>query len=86
MKIVTYPPCELPGRHLDDTRVVSLGDTEMLLVEIHQFHLVVRHLLLVGGLEHEGDVVSLVLGLDGDDIIISSASKRRSLFLYYLEF
>ena len=51
----------------------------MLLVEVHQLHLVVGHFLLVGGLEHEGDGVRLVLGLDGDDVIIGGAPEREML-------
>ena len=46
----------------------------MLLVEVHEFHFVVRDLFLVGRLEHEGDHIGLVLRLDGDDVIIGRAS------------
>ncbi len=74
--IVYYHSGKLSRGHLDDTGVVSLGDAEVLLVQIHQLHLVVGDLLLVGGLEHEGDVVGLVLGLHGDDVIISCASEQ----------
>ena len=48
----------------------------MLLVQVHQLHLVVGHFLLVRGLEHEGDGVRLVLGLDGDDVIIGSTPSN----------
>ena len=41
----------------------------MLLVEVHQLHLVVGDLLLVGRLEHEGDGVGLVLRLDRDNVV-----------------
>ena len=68
--IQTYHSGELASGHLDDAGVVSLGDAEVLLVEVHQLHLVVGDLLLVGRLEHEGDGVGLVLGLDGDDVVI----------------
>ena len=34
------------------------------------------YLLLVGGLEHEGDGVRLVLSLHRDDVIIGSASQN----------
>lgn len=44
----------------------------MLLVEVHQLHLVVGDLLLVGALEHEGDGVSLVLSLNSDDVVVGS--------------
>ena len=49
----------------------------MLLVEVHQLHLIVGDLLLVGGLEHEGHVVSLVLGLDSDDVVIGCTSVEE---------
>ena len=56
------------------SRVTCLRDSEVLLVEIHEFHFVVRDLFLVGRLEHEGDHIGLVLRLDGDDVIIGRAS------------
>ena len=64
---------EFSSWHLDDGRVVSLWDSKVLLVEVHQLHLIIGDLLLVGGLEHEVDGVSLVLGLNGDDVVIGSA-------------
>ena len=67
---------ELSGGHLDHAGVVSLGDAEVLLVEVHQLHLVVGDLLLVGRLEHEGDIIGLILGLDGDDVIIGSTPSN----------
>ena len=67
---MTHHAAKLGRRHFDDTGVVSLWDAEVLLVEVHQLHLVVRDLLLVGSLEHEGDCVSLILGLHGDDVVI----------------
>ena len=44
----------------------------MLLIQVHQLHLVVGHLLLVWRLEHEGNCVSIVLSLHGQDIISTS--------------
>merc|ERR1712112_685778 len=55
LREVTDNTSELSGGHLDHAGVVSLGDAEVLLVQVHQLHLVVGHLLLVGRLEHEGD-------------------------------
>ena len=40
------------------------------LVKVHELHLVVRDLLLVGTLEHEGHGVRLVLGLHGDVVVV----------------
>ena len=74
--IQTYHSGELASGHLDDAGVVSLGDAEVLLVEVHQLHLVVGNLLLVGRLEHEGDIIGLILGLDGDDVIIGSTPSN----------
>ena len=74
--IQTYHSGELASGHLDDAGVVSLGDAEVLLVEVHQLHLVVGDLLLVGALEHEGYSVPLVLSLDGDDVIIGSTPSN----------
>jgi hypothetical protein len=51
------------GILIDDGGVVCLRDAEVFLVQIHQLHLVVGDLLLVGALEHEGDGVGLVLRL-----------------------
>ena len=67
---------EFSGRHLDHSRVVSLRNTKVLLVQVHQLHLVVGDLLLVGALEHEGYSVPLVLSLDGDDVIIGGAPGK----------
>ena len=47
--------------YLDDGSVVCLRYTEVLGVQVHQLHLVVRHLLLVRGLEHERHSVRVVL-------------------------
>ena len=56
------------------SRITCLRDSEVLLVEVHEFHFVVRDLFLVGRLEHKGDHIGLVLRLDGDDVIIGRAS------------
>ena len=45
----------------------------MFLVQVHQLHLVVGDLLLVGALKHEGYSVPLVLRLHSDNVIIGSA-------------
>ena len=66
---------ELAGTELDDGGIVGLRDAEVLLVEVHQLHLVVGHLLLVGRLEHERDGVGLVLRLDGDDVVVRRAPQ-----------
>ena len=47
------------------------------LVKVHQLHLVVGDLLLVGALEHEGDRVSLVLSLNSDDVVVGGAPETR---------
>lgn len=66
---------EFRGRHLDDGSVVCLWDAQVLLVQVHQLHLVVGHFLLVGRLKHEGDSVGLILGLDGDNVVIGGTSQ-----------
>ena len=55
----------------------------MLLVEVHQLHLVVGDLLLVGRLEHEGDIIGLILGLDGDDVIIGSTPRNKKIKFFF---
>ena len=47
----------------------------MLLIEVHQLHLVVGHLLLVGRLEHEGDRVRLVLRLHRHNVVVGRAAQ-----------
>ena len=49
---------------------VKRGKRLLYLVKVHQLHLVVRDLLLVGTLKHEGHSVRLVLGLPGDDVVV----------------
>ena len=53
------------------------GKRLLYLVEVHQLHLVVGDLLLVGALEHEGDGVSLVLSLDSDDVVVGSTPRMQ---------
>ena len=48
------------------------------LVKVHQLHLVVGDLLLVGALEHEGDGVSLVLSLNSDDVVVGSTPRMQN--------
>lgn len=55
---------ELLRRHAHDASVVGLRDPQMFLIEVHQLHLIVRHLLLVLRLEHERDSVGIVLRFD----------------------
>ena len=76
---------EFSSRHLDNSGVVSLRDAKMLLIEIHQLHLIIRNLLLVWRLEHEVNGVSLVLGLNGDDIIVSCAPEMTLVCNYSLQ-
>ena len=45
----------------------------MFLVQVHQLHLIVGNLLLVGALKHEGHSVPLILCLHSDYVIIGSA-------------
>ena len=53
------------------------GKRLLYLVEVHQLHLVVGDLLLVGALEHEGDGVSLVLSLNSDDVVVGSTPRLQ---------
>lgn len=55
---------ELSSGHLDHAGVVQLWNAKVLLVKVHQLHLIGGHLLLVGRLEHECDGDSLVLAFD----------------------
>jgi len=64
---------ELHGWHLHHTTVFGLWDSQVFLVEVHQFHLVVRHFLLVLRFEHKGHRVSVVLGFHGDCVIVVGA-------------
>ena len=48
------------------------------LVKVHQLHLVVGDLLLVGTLEHEGHRVCLVLSLHRDDVVICCTPRVES--------
>ena len=56
---------------------VKRGKRLLYLVKVHQLHLVVGDLLLVGALEHEGDGVSLVLSLDSDDVVVGSTPRMQ---------
>jgi hypothetical protein len=57
------------------SELTCLRNAEMFLVQVHEFHLVVGHLLLVGGLEHEGDCIGLVLSLHCYNIIVGGAPQ-----------
>ena len=66
-------PLEFSWWHLDHRWIIGLGDAKMFLVQVHQLHLVVWDLLLVGTLKHEGHSVPLVLSLHSDNVVICSA-------------
>ena len=59
---------------------IKRGKRLLYLVEVHQLHLVVGDLLLVGALEHEGDGVSLVLSLNSDDVVVGSTPRLQVKF------
>jgi len=50
----------------------SYRDAKMLLVQVHQFHFIVRDFVLVRRLEDKSDCVSIILCFDCDDILIGS--------------
>ena len=52
---------------------ITYRNTKMLLVEVHELHLIVRDLLLVWRLKYEGNCVSVVLGFHSNDVVIASA-------------
>jgi hypothetical protein len=55
---------EFTRRHLDGGLVVSVWDAEVLRVNVHQLHLVLRDTVRVWALESEGDSIRRVgLGL-----------------------
>ena len=66
------PKTSLPLWNAPASILVVLRNTEVLLVKLHQFHIVVRDLLLVRRLVHEADSICLFLSLHGD-VIASSA-------------
>jgi hypothetical protein len=42
----------------------------VLLVNVHELHLVLSHAVLLGRLEDEAEKVGVIGGLDGDDIVV----------------
>lgn len=66
---------ELGGGHLDDALVLSVRDTEVLAIDVHKLQVEVGDAGLLGVLEHEGDVVAVVVGLKGDGVVVASALK-----------
>jgi len=75
---IAHHSLELSRGHLYDSGVVSFRNAEMLLIQVHQFHLIIGHFLLIRRLEHEVDSVGLILSLHSHDIIVGGASQNFS--------
>ena len=45
-------------------------------VDVHELHLTVGDAVLVGGLEHEGELVANVLGLEGHAVVVVGALEH----------
>jgi len=73
---VTDDALEFAGGHLNGTLVLSIGDSELLAVNVHEFELKVGNAILPGTLEHQRQGVPVVLGLQGDDIVIPCALEN----------
>ena len=73
LRQITADTSEFLRWHANDASVVSLGNAQMLLVQIHQFHFIVRDFLLVLWFEHECNSVCVVLSLDGNRVVVVGA-------------
>ena len=58
---------------LDDALVLCVRDSEVLAVDVHEFELEVRVSRLLGRLEHELNLIAVVLGLERDDVVVAAA-------------
>mmetsp|Transcript_6029 Transcript_6029/g.15552 ORF Transcript_6029/g.15552 Transcript_6029/m.15552 type:complete len:342 (+) Transcript_6029:39-1064(+) len=70
---VPAEPLELGRGHLHHGGVRLVGHKQVLVVYRHRLHLKVADLVVVLTLEQEGDVVGLILALDGDDVVVAGA-------------
>lgn len=71
-KLVQIPanPLELRRRHLNRSRILCLGNSQVLLVDVHQLDIILAYPVGLRALEHEVNRVGGVLGLERQDIFV----------------
>ena len=62
---------ELGRRHAHSALVLSVGDAEVLRLNIHKLELKIGHSVLLGGLKNKGKDIGLLFALQGHNVIIS---------------
>lgn len=68
-------PLELGAGHGDGGSVFSLGNTKVLLVDIHKLEVVLGNAVVVGALEDEVERVGGVVGLEGEHVLVLGSAQ-----------
>ena len=69
---------ELDTGHRDGSSVLSLWNTQVLLVDIHKLEVVLAKSVTLAALEQEVEDIWGVLGLESEDVIVLSGAKDLS--------
>lgn len=67
---------ELRTGHLDGGRVLGLGDTEMLLVDVHKLEVIFADAVVIDALEEQVERVWGILSLEGQDIVALGGAQN----------
>lgn len=67
---------ELPRRHGDRGGVLCLGDTQVLLVDVHELEVILGEAVGVGVLKDQVQAVGRVLGLEGHDVVVLGGAEH----------
>ena len=66
---------ELRAGHGDGGSVLSVRDTQVLLVNVHELDIVLANPVALGALEDQVDDIGSVLGLEGEDVFVLCATE-----------
>lgn len=66
---------ELCGGHLDGRGIFGLGNTQVLLVNVHELDVIFADSVTVGALEDDVDDIGRVLGLECENIVRLSSTE-----------
>ncbi len=67
---------ELAGRHLDAGRVLGVGNTQMLLVNVHELEVILGNTVVLGALEDKVQAVGGIFGLEGQDVFVLRGAQH----------
>lgn len=73
---VRADPPELSGRHGDGGAILGIGDTQVLLVNVHELEVVLADAVIVAALEDEVEHVGRVVGLERQEVFVLGSAQN----------